>query len=363
MHSHIKYIVLIFIGISCFRCSSADESPDTPPPPGAWTLVYGNSYNPINQGVCFQIGEYAYYGLGYGYAGGIEQSFGNFFKSSDGYNWTKIATYPGEARVGAVSFVLNGKAYVGTGRHPTASAIKPKYHKDFWCYNPETNEWSEATQFIGIEREGAIAFTLTVKGKNENDKPKEMSFVGCGASENEFLNDFYSFDGATWDKIEIPMGSRRYGGIAFVINNVAYICGGYKYYDKTVAGGDAELAKDIVYYKGEPNDTWGTIKNGFNNDSLPRAFATSFVVKRKEEEKGYILFGTSTIDGPSFYNETCWEFSPGTNQWSKIPNLPADIKPRTGAISFCLGNKAYVAFGEGYNGNIFKDIWEFTPEN
>lgn len=352
-----KYYIIILIGIYCCGCSSSDETEEEASTKGKWQSIDKDSYYATNNGICFQIGEYVYSGLGESYSGGVD-SFGNFFKSRDGYNWKKIALFPGESRERGVSFVLNGKAYIGIGRSLLFPGSQVKYYKDFWCYDPETDKWSEATEFPGLAREGSVAFTVVTKGKDENTK--EISFVGCGSSGTEYLNDFYSFDGTTWTEIKIPLGSRRYGGNAFVINNTAYIFGGYKYYDKVLAEGDPEFAKDIVYYKGYPSDMWGVIKDGFNSDSLTRAFASSFVIKSNDEEKGYLICGISYGSGHSFYNSTCWEFAPQTNQWEKIAPLPAEITPRSAAVTFNIGNEGYCAFGN-YSGRILKDIWKFTP--
>lgn len=354
----------MFIVMNCLGCGSSTDEPQIVPPPGTWSVISNHSYTSVGEGVSFQIGKYVYCGLGLNVLGGNVPSSGIFFKSSDGYNWERIALYPGQARIGAVSFVLHGKAYVGTGGRTQHSTGEAAYYKDFWCYDPTTDQWSEAAEFIGTERKGAVAFTIAVKGKGENGEPGDMAFVGCGSSRDEFLNDFYSFDGTNWEKVKLPpIGSRRFAGTAFVINNVAYICGGYKYYDKMAMEGDPEYAKDMVYYMGAPNDMWGVLKNGFNNDSLPRVSPTSFVAKRKGEEKGYLLFGTSSdANRYPFYNKTFWEFSPESKQWLKLPSIPEELKPRGGAISFNIGNAGCVAFGMNGSTQLY-DVWKFTPED
>lgn len=306
---------------------------------------------PVNGGVSFQIGDTIYYGLGM-----IPYHFDyitkDFYKSGDGYNWKKIAPFPEQAsgRRDAVAFVLNGKAYVGTGLCPATTTESAHYCKDFWCYDAKTDRWTEAPDFIGEARDGAIAFSLSVKSEKNDGTSQEMAFVGCGASSKDtYYNDFYGFDGTKWKKVNIPaIGSKRYQGSVFIIQNVAYICGGYKYYDPVFPGGDFELATDMVYYQGYPYDQWGILKEGFNSfNLLPRAAASTLVLKKQGELKGYIACGISKMYGDVFYNNTCWEFDPSTKQWSKISSLSQEIELRTNAISFTLQNKGYIAFGEG----------------
>jgi PKD repeat protein len=145
--------------------------------------------------------------------------------------WDSIPHCPAKG-VGcnAVAFVLNGKAYVGTGGvqdAPSSQTFDPV--PDFWCYNPNTNTWDSITPFGGGPRMGAIAFVTC-----------GHAYVGTGCIDNGqsiYANDIWAFDPnggpigpngpmGSWTRVSDFSGtSRTYAG-AFVIGTHAYICGG-----------------------------------------------------------------------------------------------------------------------------------------
>src|ERR1700741_1798219 len=55
--------------------------------------------------------------------------------------WYKQSSYEGVARSGAVAFVIDGKAYVGTGYDGD------KWLKDFYQYDAEKNNWYKKAEF------------------------------------------------------------------------------------------------------------------------------------------------------------------------------------------------------------------------
>jgi hypothetical protein len=66
-------------------------------------------------------------------------------------NWRPKAEFPGQERRGAVSFVINGKGYVGLGNNGST------YFSDFWEYNPITNLCQK------LDFEGLLSFNLKTK--------------------------------------------------------------------------------------------------------------------------------------------------------------------------------------------------------
>ena len=82
-------------------------------------------------------------------------------------------------RYGAVSFTINGKAYIGTG-------IDASHTKDFWEYDPVTNVWTQKADFAGKARAGAVAFSIGNTG-----------FIGLGFSgtlANGYNSDFWQYN-------------------------------------------------------------------------------------------------------------------------------------------------------------------------
>ena len=72
--------------------------------------------------------------------------------------WTKIKPFPGKARKGCVSFTLNNKGYIGLGK-----GKNNKFYKEFYRYDPKSNNWEKITDFPSKPRTKAISFVLNVK--------------------------------------------------------------------------------------------------------------------------------------------------------------------------------------------------------
>jgi N-acetylneuraminic acid mutarotase len=85
-------------------------------------------------------------------------------------------------------------------------------------------------------------------------------------------------------------------------------------------------------------------------EGLARSGAVSFVVG----DKAYVGLGT---DGTDKYTDF-WEFTPSTNTWRQRASFPG--VGRYQAVAFAANGKGYV--GTGYDGlNRLKDFWEYDP--
>ena len=141
--------------------------------------------------------------------------------------WSSIASFGGGERERAVSFVVGGRAYVGTGLD-TSNTCK----KDFWEYDPGSNSWSQKADMPGSQRRDAIAFAIGNRG-----------YVGTGI--NGFIawtgskkDDFYEYNPITntWtekDNWEGNFGGGIYYASAFATPLKGYlVCGklGSSYY-------------------------------------------------------------------------------------------------------------------------------------
>lgn len=86
--------------------------------------------------------------------------------------------YAGIARERAVTFVIDGKAFLATG---TSGSLKT----DYWIYDPATDLWSgdsddDYTPFKGSARAGAVGFSTGTKG-----------FVVTGGSSSLYFDDMW----------------------------------------------------------------------------------------------------------------------------------------------------------------------------
>ena len=184
--------------------------------------------------VSFTIANKAYYGLGTHY----DEDSGNDVIHRDFWEydpidnaWTRKADFPGNNLFDATSFSIEGRGYVGTGIHLNFLERKPGYDRkntlsltrEFWEYNPTTDQWTQKADFPGARRYGATSFAINGKGyilagDSTLYAPVPTSTYAVG---------MYEYDPNTnqWtQKAEIPE-PQYYNGRATscVINSIAYI--------------------------------------------------------------------------------------------------------------------------------------------
>ena len=176
--------------------------------------------------------------------------------------WTQKANFAGAPRREAVSFVIDNKAYVGTGS--SAAGLK----KDFYVYDPSNNTWEQVSDFAGTARRAAVGFSMDAYG-----------FVGTGDN-GTLCQDFWMYNPQTdqWlQKANFP-GSARSGACGWAAFPVCYLGTGedaahtfhndlweYNYFLNSwtqranLPGPGRKNA--IAFYL----DGWGHIATGYNN--------------------------------------------------------------------------------------------------
>jgi len=127
----------------------------------------------------------------------------------------------------------------------------------------------------------------------------------------------------------------------FVINDKAYIIGGYSSYKPY-------YHTDVWEY--DPLNTAWVRKDSF--PGIGRIDAISFSINNK----GYYGLGYNTDNG-DLLNDF-YEYNPLTNEWTELK--PFKGSARRGAVGFCVLGKGYVA--TGFDGNYLNDMWEYVPE-
>lgn len=125
------------------------------------------------------------------------------------YSWKEKAHFPGQGRVDALTFSLNGKGYIGTGLNYEDSANE-QYFSDFWEYDPVSNNWSRIDDLPGPGRAGAVAMKIN-----------EEVYVGLGSSnyddEEGYLTDWYLFNAdGSWTQLKDFPGAGRYGSFSIM---------------------------------------------------------------------------------------------------------------------------------------------------
>jgi len=315
-------IGLILLLVACNK--SDDETI------GNWVKKSDFEGMPRGSAVSFAIGDYAYVGLGYN-----DDNSDEYLKDFWRYNpmidrWDRVADFPGNGRVAAVSFSINGKGYVATGYDGENKL------KDLWEYNPESDKWIQKDDFAGGARYKAVGFSIG-----------DYGYIGTGYGEDLVDKiDFYRFDptavsGTQWTKVQSIGGSKRRGALAFTNNGKAYVCTG-------ISNGDFQT--DMWEY--DPiSDTW-TKKTDIDEDdswSIVRQNATSFVLNGK----AYVFSGEK--------NGTLgdiWEYDFSSETWLEKTGFEGSA--RTNAVAFTVGGKAIFTAGE--TGSYYlDDVWEFKP--
>jgi gliding motility-associated-like protein len=251
--------------------------------------------------------------------------------------WTQKANYAGIERWGAVSFSIGDKGYIVTGARYDGGWYNCQ--KDLWEYDPVTNIWSQKADFGGVGRYLGTGFSIGTKG-----------YVGWGlTSPFSYINDFWEYNSITnvWtQKADLGSSGSREDAVGFSIGSKGYMGTGCNH-----NLGYGTSLKDFWEYD-PSSDNW-TKKNDFGG--VTRASAVGFSIGTK----GYIGTGGGTGGLlPDF-----WEYNPGTDSW--IQKASFGGVARFAAVGFSIGSKGYIGTGttEDQNYGKLKDFWEYSPEN
>lgn len=282
--------------------------------------------------VSFSIGTKGYVGTGY-YFKKVSQ-YKNDFWEYDPFtdSWTQKANFGGTARGFAVGFSIGSKGYIGTGGTGTNT------FNDFWEYNPATNTWTQKASCGGADRKSAVGFSLGNKG-----------YLGTGyryvSGILENLQDFWEYDPATdaWTQVPDFPGGGRYSAAGFGIGSKGYIGTGLY----MVTDNDFLWFNDFYEYD-QATGSWSQ-KAAFGGTE--RGFSASFSIGAK----GYIGTGNST----GGLLKDCWEYDPAIDTWSQKADLGG--VPRSSATGFSIGTKGYLGTGLKEQNLYLADFWEYDP--
>lgn len=275
-----------------------------------------------HRATAFSIGNFGYIGLGH-INSDVDVEYEDFWRydpSSD--SWTQVADYPEGKCFHVTGFVIDEKAYVGTGRKMDGS-----YFKRFYKYDPLTNLWTSIADFPGTARRGAVSFSINGVG-----------FVGTGQTTGGYSNDFYRYvpGSNSWFPVPNLPGAIRTSSVAFELNGMGYVGTGNTNVGST---------NDFYMYNPSTNSWMARAPVGPTN----RQEATGFSLNGK----GYIGTGDDYSSGNNFGD--FWEYDPNTNTWVQIEDFSGTA--RRYLVSFVIGDRAYC--GTGTNGTNFRDFWMF----
>lgn len=321
----IKVMTLLFGVTMLWSCS--DDGDDTDALSGDWKEISDYAGDARSGAVAVVVGDVAYVGLGFN----SEREYLNDFWAYDASlnNWTAIADLPAVGRTKAAGFALDGKMYVGTGFNGDL-ATGEQYMKDFWSYDPATDQWSAIDSLPGEPRRGAVVFTLDDKG-----------YVGTGFGGSSLL-DFHAYDGSNWVEA-VDIGGKRENGFAFIVDGVAYVGGG-------ISNGLTET--DFFKFGASTNSLWLRLQD--LDEDLNNNASRSNTVAFSVGSKGYVTTGTTS----TLNTATTFEYDASNDSW--IEKTAFEGVPRNGAVAFMIGDRAFVGLGNS-GSDRFDDFWEFFP--
>ncbi len=304
---------------------------------GDWKRQASFIGQPRDYPVLFVIGNKAYVGTGYSYQ---TQTWWQDFYAYDivADKWSRIADFPGIGRQEAVAFSVGGKGYVGLGY----SGKTLEYFQDFYSYDPASDVWTKITDFPSTRR-AATSFVLN-----------NIAYVGNGQNvdtNNNLISSqsFYKLNTTTnplsWETIAPYSGYKVNGAFSFVLNNKAYVGGGF-------SGG----VTSKQFYTYDPTaDRWA--KKAYldsNITSIPRGQTVSFVINNS----AYIATGGQGSNGAS---NDAYRYDDLQDTWVQVNGFEGGA--RSGAVGFSVegtsGYRAYIGLG-GVSGS--DDWWSFNPD-
>lgn len=197
--------------------------------------------------------------------------------------WAQITDFPANERDDGVAFVINNKAYCGSGLQVGWSLTG-----DFHSLDLGTETWSTvASMPAGEERQYACGFTDGTNG-----------FVFGGEAVGTDLNDLWMYSPTTnsWTAKASKPGNGVRGASYFVIGNVAYIIGG--------AFTTNDAINEVWAYDMVAN-TW-TQKNNLPITNWRGSAAAA-------NGKGYLLYGMNSVYA---YSRYLYEYDPILDNWN-----------------------------------------------
>ena len=185
--------------------------------------------------------------------------------------WTPIASFPDSGRLGAVAFVLDGEGYVGTGISEQQFG-KPNYaggvyQNDFYKYNPDANTWTPIPTMPGLPRAYGTAFVIDGEAYVGTGRTDSIGILNSTSDFYKYnpLSNSWSSAGAIAD---YPYGPVEYV-FSFVLEGEAYLGNGQQKYMNNIS---LPLSYNPSAYRYNPSlNQWSQIIDspvGFSEDPV-----------------------------------------------------------------------------------------------
>jgi N-acetylneuraminic acid mutarotase len=273
-----RYLKVYFLALTVFTLASCTSNDDTTKL-GNWLTRADYSGDARRDAVSFVIGDTAYVGTGYGGPVPVKKlsSFYKYDPAKDA--WTSIASLVDPAnpttndlsRQGASAFTVGTRGYVTSGFDNNF-----EMRKDTWEYNPATNSWAPKADFPGAPRYYAVGF-----GLGEFGYIGTGSSGSGGSNYSDFFKFAPGAEGTpgTWSEIN-PLKDKRQQAVAFVIKDTAYVVTGTSNSEATTRFYAYDSKNDQWLERFQiKNATDGSFDDDYT--TLARYGAVAFVINNK----------------------------------------------------------------------------------
>jgi N-acetylneuraminic acid mutarotase len=291
--------------------------------------------------ISFAIGNKIYVGLGYYDPHGISTPNVGLLSDFWEYNtitdeWTERApfAYGNSPRMNAVAFVVNGKGYVGFGQGNSGP-----YYNDLWEYNPQTDSWTQKSSCPAIGRHSAVATNVANSG-----------YVGTGWSTNTYLNDWWKYTPSTDSWVQLAsFPHSNFGYSCSTVNNKIYVTGSSTITQTSGTG---------INYEYNPETNLWTQKS-----SIPtyRYYSESFAIGDTIYVCGGQLNPANLQGGADPCNsavttlDEVWAYSPTTDSW--IQKSDMNLGKISNGVTATVNGYGYYITGGYYQACQGFGVW------
>lgn len=245
--------------------------------------------------------------------------------------WTNLGTTPLKPRVNATMIAYEGKVYVGLGYSETRAYRDTAYLRDWWTYDPQTNQWNRLTPYPS---KNTISTTPYVVG----DRIYAIyGATGC------FTRDITWYDTETdsWHQEEEShlRAKAAFKGVGAEVQGQYYYGLGFN---------TANLSQ---WYRVDlPTDSWTKCK------SMPgkgRTCSTACATNQYIYVFGGRYFGGDMTGGEIF--ETYMRYSPDKDTWAMCGIMPCGRAENQ--VAFSINGHAYFGLGENEKGQTINKLY------
>ena len=244
--------------------------------------------------------------------------------------WTEISGVPLKARVNAMAQVAGDYVYIGLGFNGYVYRDSC-YLRDFWRYNPMTNEWSRLADFPNTNTIRPVTYTVG-----------DCIYVtyGSGPGFSREVN-IYDIKTDTWS--QLPYNSKRaWSGHG----KVGATCQGRQF----IGGGFNTRNIDQWYEMDLEHDTW-TKRTDIPHGA--RTLATCTANSRYVYVMGGRYWGGDLTTG-HLYGDIL-RYSPETDSWEACGTMP--FGETENLVSFTIDEHVYFGLGEDMDGNVHNQLY------